>query len=321
MLASSPPACFPSRMEPSGRTVVASVLFLDIVGYSTKGVSQQVALKQAFNAALLGALEPLEPGDRVVVDTGDGAAITILGDPERALFVALAIFDDIGDMQVRGGVNLGPVSLTVDINGHANVIGDGINVAQRIMDFAGAGELLVSRTFQEVVALMSPDYASIFSHEGSRTDKHGRAHEVHAVRQGVRVGRRVAERQAKAAAPRPARSAPGPAMPVVVSDAGLHPVVSGYSEAAVHEALQQLAAAGRRVTSPISRIGDKWFASVDNPEASGAKVESFGLKRIVSGPTRESVESKVAELREYGAVLVHDIECADGVWTAVCEKS
>ena len=305
-------------MEPSGRTVVASVLFLDIVGYSTKGVSQQVELKQAFNAALLAALEPVEPADRVVIDTGDGAAITILGDPERALFVALAIFDHIGDMQVRGGVNLGPVSLTVDINGHANVIGDGINVAQRIMDFAGEGELLVSRTFQEVVALMSPDYASIFSHEGSRTDKHGRAHEVHAVRQSVRVARRVAERQSRAATRAPRAAAP--AVPAVVSDAGLHLVVSGYSEASVHEALQKLAAAGRRVTSPISRIGDKWFASVDNPEASGAKVDSFGLKRIVSGPTRESVESKVAELQEYGAVLLHEIECVDGVWTAVCEK-
>lgn len=304
-------------MEPSGRTVVASVLFLDIVGYSTKGVSQQVELKQAFNAALLAALEPLEPGDRVVADTGDGAAITILGDPEQALFVALAIFDHIGVMQVRGGVNLGPVSLTVDINGHANVIGDGINVAQRIMDFAGEGELLVSRTFQEVVALMSPDYASIFSHEGSRTDKHGRAHEVHAVRQSVRVGRRVAERQSKGATRAPRNV---PSLPAVVSDAGLHLVVSGYSEAVVHEALQRLAAAGRRVTSPISRIGDKWFASVDNPEASGAKVETFGLKRIVSGPTRESVESRVAELQEYGAVLLHEIECVDGMWTAVCEK-
>lgn len=309
-------------MEPSGRTVVASVLFLDIVGYSTKGVSRQVELKQAFNAALLSALEPIAPGERVVVDTGDGAAIAILGDPEQALFVALAIFDHIGDMQVRGGVNLGPVSLTDDINGHANVIGDGINVAQRIMDFAREGELLVSRTFQEVVALMSPDYASIFSHEGSRTDKHGRAHEVHAVRPGVRVGRRVAERQSRAAAPRAARRTPaGPALPVVVSDAGLQLMVSGSSEAAVREALQQLAAAGRRVTSPIARIGDKWFASVDNPEASGARVEQFGLKRIVSGPTRESVAAKVAELQEYGAVLLHDIECVEGVWTAVCEAA
>ncbi|HYD55551.1 MAG TPA: hypothetical protein VEB41_01450, partial [Burkholderiales bacterium] len=117
-------------MEPSGKTVVASVLFLDIVGYSILGVGRQVEVKQAFNEALLTALGSVEQEDRVVVDTGDGAAIAILNDPERALFVAIAIFDGIGHMRVRGGVNLGPISLTTDINGHANVIGDGINVAQ-----------------------------------------------------------------------------------------------------------------------------------------------------------------------------------------------
>lgn len=304
-------------MEP-GRTLVSSVLFLDIVGYSTMGVGRQIQLKQAFNTALLAALGSVDVEERVVVDTGDGAAITILGDPERALFVAIAIFDNIGDIRVRGGVNLGPISLNTDINGQRNVIGDGINVAQRIMDFAKEGELLVSRSFHETVALMSPDYASIFSHEGSRTDKHGRAHEVYAVRQSVRVGRRMVERQGRAIA-RSAEST-APSLPAVISDTGTHLVVSGYSEAAVLEALRRMEAQGRQVVSPPARIGEKWFASVDKAEAAGATVESFGLKRVVTAPTREAAEQKVRELREYGAVLVHDIECVDGVWTAVCEK-
>lgn len=132
-------------MQPNARTLVSSVLFLDIVGYSTLGVGQQVELKQNFNAALLSAIEPVPPAERIVSDTGDGAAITILSDPERALFVAIEIFDSIGDMRVRGGVNLGPISVVPDINGRPNVVGDGINVAQRIMDFAREGELLVSR--------------------------------------------------------------------------------------------------------------------------------------------------------------------------------
>lgn len=306
-------------MEPAGRTLVSSVIFLDIVGYSTMGVGRQVELKQAFNAALRTALGAVDAQDRVVVDTGDGAAVTILTDPERALFVAISIFDNIGEIRVRGGVNLGPISLITDINGHPNVVGDGINVAQRIMDFAKEGELLVSRSFQETVALMSPDYASMFSHEGSRTDKHGRAHEVYAVRQGVRVGRRMAERQAKTG-PR------GPDVtqtmaPAVVSDAGSHYVVSAYSEAAMKAALDQLEAGGRRVTSKPARNGAKWYATVDKPEAAGATVSSFGTKKMVTGPTRESVETKVAELRDFGATLLHDIECIDGVWTAVCEKT
>lgn len=305
-------------MEAAGRTLVSTVLFFDIVGYSTMGVGQQVQLKQAFNAALLSALESVHAADRVVTDTGDGAAITIPTDPERALFVAISLFDNIGDIRVRGGVNLGPVTLVTDINGRPNVIGDGINVAQRIMDFAKEGELLVSRSFHEVVALLSPEYASIFSQEGARTDKHGRVHDVYAVRQSVRVARRMAERQAAGAARGEGGEVGGDA--AVVSDAGSHLVVSAYSEASVQEALKKLLAAGRRVSSAPSRIGSKWYASVDKPEMAGATVEALGLKRVVSGPTREAVAAKVDELRERGIALLHDIECIDGVWTAVCES-
>jgi hypothetical protein len=49
-------------------------------------------------------------------------------------------------------------------------------------------------------------------------------------------------------------------------------------------------------------------------------VEKLGLKSVVSGPTREAVEVKVKELLQFGARLAQDIECIDGVWTAVCES-
>jgi len=42
-------------------------------------------------------------------------------------------------LQIRVGVNLGPVRLVKDINGQPNIIGDGINVAQRVMSFAEPG--------------------------------------------------------------------------------------------------------------------------------------------------------------------------------------
>ncbi|SRR6266581_1296743 len=308
-------------MEETSRTLVASVLFLDIVGYSKLGVGDQLKLKQKFNSVLLITLEQVEPGERIVVDTGDGAAVAILGNPERALFAAIAIFDTSGDIKVRCGVNLGPISLLKDINGQANVIGDGINVAQRIMGFAKEGELLVSRSFHEVVTLMSGDYAAIFSHEGSRTDKHGRAHEVYAVRQGVRVGRKMAELQSRVSKQRGAHAGTSASTKAMVSDAGSQLLVSGYSESSVQKTLDQLARQGRKLTAPISKIGNKWFASVDKPEAAGAAVQAFGLRQMISGPTREAVEMKVRELQEYGAKLVQEIELVDGVWTAVCEKS
>jgi hypothetical protein len=89
--------------------------------------------------------------------------------------------DAAAGLGVRAGVNLGPVRLVKDLNGQVNIIGDGINVAQRVMSFARPGQLLVSRSFYEVVSCLSRDYASLFRHEGSRTDKHVRDHEVYSV--------------------------------------------------------------------------------------------------------------------------------------------
>ena len=100
-------------------------------------------------------------------------------------------------MPVRLGVNLGPVRLVKDLNGQMNIIGDGINVAQRVMSFSRPGQLLVSRSFYEVVSCLSRDYANLFHHEGSRTDKHVREHEVYSVVGGTPTARRVSETESK----------------------------------------------------------------------------------------------------------------------------
>src|SRR5213075_2197523 len=180
-------------MESSGRTLVCSVLFLDIVEYSKKPVSDQLTLKQEFNRLLSKALEQVPQRDRIILDTGDGAAVTFMGDPEDALFAAMAMRDSAGALAVRLGVNLGPVRLVKDLNGQLNIIGDGINVAQRVMSFSRPGQLLVSRSFYEVVSRLSRDYANLFHHEGARTDKHVREHDVYSVVGGTPAGRRLAD--------------------------------------------------------------------------------------------------------------------------------
>jgi class 3 adenylate cyclase len=180
-------------VESSSRTLVCSVLFLDIVEYSRKPVAEQLELKQAFNRALATALEQVPQRDRIILDTGDGAAVTFMGDPEDALFSALAVRNMAAEVPVRLGVNLGPVRLVKDLNGQMNIIGDGINVAQRVMSFSDPGQLLVSRSFYEVVSCLSRDYMNLFRHEGSRTDKHVREHEVYSVVGGAPMARRVAQ--------------------------------------------------------------------------------------------------------------------------------
>jgi hypothetical protein len=66
------------------------------------------------------------------------------------------------------------------------------------MSFAGINQVLASRSYYEVVSALSPDYAHLFSFEGSRTDKHVREHEVYALGN-------------EPAPPRPPRRKPGAA--------------------------------------------------------------------------------------------------------------
>ena len=175
--------------EFQNRTLICSVLFIDIVEYSRKPVVEQSQLKDQFNALLSEALRGVALNDRIILDTGDGAAISFIGDPEDALFVATGLRDVIASVEQDGqsqlstrmGINLGPVRLVKDINGQPNIIGDGINVAQRVMTFARPGQVLVSRSYYEVVSRLSDESSKLFSYEGARTDKHIREHEVYAV--------------------------------------------------------------------------------------------------------------------------------------------
>jgi hypothetical protein len=172
----------------TNRTLICSVVFLDIVEYSRQPVAEQIRLKELFNTALSEALHDIAVNDRIILDTGDGAAISFLGDPEDALFVVMTLLDHCNTasdpsklVPIRIGINLGPVKLVKDINGRPNLIGDGINVAQRIMGFAEPGNVMVSRSYYEVVSCLSESYAQLFQYVGARTDKHVREHEVYAV--------------------------------------------------------------------------------------------------------------------------------------------
>jgi class 3 adenylate cyclase len=176
-------------MEHAGKTLICNVLFLDIVGYSKKSVVEQISVKERFNAYLKEAIRAVPIEDRVILDTGDGAAINFLGDVEDALQVAIAMqkflrADELKQpaLQVRMGINLGPVRLIRDINGHPNIIGDGINSSQRVMGFANPGQILVSRPYYEAMSNLSSKYSRLFRFEGSRTDKHHvREYELYAI--------------------------------------------------------------------------------------------------------------------------------------------
>ncbi len=173
----------------SNKTIICSVLFLDIVEYSKKPVTGQISLKDRFNTYLSEAIHDVPVTDRIILDTGDGAAVNFLGDVEAALNAAIRLRASLlgedpamePQLLVRIGINLGPVRLVRDINGQPNIVGDGINVAQRVMGFAEPSQILVSRSYFDAVSRLSDQYTGMFHYQGSRTDKHVREHEIYAI--------------------------------------------------------------------------------------------------------------------------------------------
>lgn len=168
------------------RNLLCTIMSMDVAGYATRSAGDQVALKKLFDDVVARSLKGVPEESRIAMDTGDGAAVCFMGDPEEALHSAMLLRDLLGhrhgsQLGVRIGLHMGPVRLVPDINDRVNVVGDGVNVAQRIMDFAQANQVLVSRSYYDVISRITDDTADMFQYLGQYEDKHGRLHELHSV--------------------------------------------------------------------------------------------------------------------------------------------
>jgi class 3 adenylate cyclase len=230
----------PVHAEPGHRTFIATVVFIDIAGYSARPVTQQVELKTRLNAMVAGVLEHVPVTDRMILDTGDGAALCFLGDPEDAVFAASNLRASTlaagPELALRIGINLGPVRVVKDVNGQPNVLGDGINVAQRVMSFAQPNQILVSRSYYEIVSRLSQEYARLFQYVGVHRDKHVREHEVYLMAHGG-SGAAVEGAPAAAAPPGPVESSEF--LPVAAPS--FQPAVLARVEGALAECIGPLA--------------------------------------------------------------------------------
>jgi class 3 adenylate cyclase len=179
-----------TERHPTSRALVASFLFTDLVGYSKGTAAEQYAAKATLSSILRRNLATLLDVDYRIKDTGDGALIAFTSSPEHALYMALAIAEDFGraageagfpSNRLRTGLHLGSVKESTDLEARPNFVGDGINAAKRIMDFAEPGQITASRAFFDAVGSLDSAYAELFRHVGAPDDKHGRAHELYAV--------------------------------------------------------------------------------------------------------------------------------------------
>src|SRR5947208_15965849 len=130
---------------------IGHVLFIDIVGYSKLLINEQSEQIQTLRKIVRGAeqfrLAEAE-GKLVRLPTGDGAALVFRTTVEAPALCALEISKELKNhsgLHVRMGIHSGPVNEVVDLNEQANIAGEGINIAQRVMDCGDAGHILVSK--------------------------------------------------------------------------------------------------------------------------------------------------------------------------------
>ena len=145
----------PAEVKKEIKLEIAYVLFIDIVGYSKRSINEQHAQVEELNQVvrLSEQFRKAEAADRILkIPTGDGMALVFYTSQEAPAQCAIEISGALKAhprLQVRMGVHSGPVSGVIDVNGHANLAGAGLNMAQRVMNCGDAGHILVSKHVAE----------------------------------------------------------------------------------------------------------------------------------------------------------------------------
>jgi class 3 adenylate cyclase len=140
---------------------MASVLFMDIVGYSLEPMEKQSSLLQELQTIVRATSEfgrAVEGNRLISLPTGDGMALVFFESPTVAVECALSVSRALAakpELKLRIGVHTGPVYRLADINANLNVAGGGINMAQRVMDCGDAGHILISGAVAEVLSQFS----------------------------------------------------------------------------------------------------------------------------------------------------------------------
>ena len=145
----------PAEVKEQIQLEVAHVLFIDIVGYSKLSINEQRAVVDELTTIVRGSdqYQKAEAAGRLIkIPTGDGMALVFYTSQEAPAQCAIEISGALKAhprLQVRMGVHSGPVSGVIDVNGHANLAGAGLNMAQRMMVCGDAGHILVSKHLAE----------------------------------------------------------------------------------------------------------------------------------------------------------------------------
>jgi serine/threonine protein kinase/TolB-like protein/Tfp pilus assembly protein PilF len=147
------------RLDPSqpSKPVMVHVLFMDVVGFSRLPMNRQQQLLHQLQEIVSSTEEFREAQQHNQIISraaGDGMALVFFDDPESPIRCALEISRALKtqtDIPLRMGINTGPVFRIINTAGERDVVGAGINMAQRVMDCGDAGHILISKTVADIL--------------------------------------------------------------------------------------------------------------------------------------------------------------------------
>jgi hypothetical protein len=167
------------------KTLISSIVVLDVIDYLKKSVAEQAQLKQLLMQLIQHAVLDIPQSDRVIMESSSGAAIAC-GGPledalEDALFISITIRDEILKhnsqstlpIYAQFGINLGSVRAAGN-----SIVGEGIDEAQRIKRFANPNQILVSNVYFEMASKLTQEISQMFE----KYEMHAHDHDVYAVR-------------------------------------------------------------------------------------------------------------------------------------------
>lgn len=142
------------------RTAQVRCIYIDVVDFSRgRSIEAQTAIMECLASVVRTTLRALAVDRKALltIPTGDGVCICLIDQVEpfdQDIRIALMVLEQLHVLNlaerdpecrftVRIGLNENQDNLVTDIAGGRNVIGLGINMAQRVMSVAGPSQLLV----------------------------------------------------------------------------------------------------------------------------------------------------------------------------------
>jgi adenylate cyclase len=157
---------------------IAHVLFIDIVGYSKLSIDEQAEYLEQLReiARATEAFRVAQSQGRLMrLPTGDGGALvfrTTFEAPVRCAVEIAGALKTNAKFGVRMGIHSGAIKEVTDLSEQGNIAGAGINIAQRVMDCADAGHILLSKHVADDLQ-QYPQWRPLLHDLGTCKVKHG----------------------------------------------------------------------------------------------------------------------------------------------------